>query len=299
VTTTGPDLDTAALRWAIGSQPTEDLVDIACEALVRGDDSPSLRVLAGLPPDDYWAIKQAFDDTLSELGIRLLAEQEALWQLARRIAQQIVDGEIAPLHGAAQIWADISNRIELEGDFRIFIGLSSEYEDHPDAKAELERDTVKAAQELLQRDRPRRWILLTARRGQLPLASPRSRDPIPADTLPIRLDLVESLAEWSKDYDRSGSAWGASDRPRGRSFAGRRTQDPILDGVPFLRDRPAHLDGAGAAHDLVRPLFGVDGEGAGRLGRLASSSAMSARSISDSASACRSTVAASLLTLPK
>lgn len=89
MTTPHTDLETAALRWAIGSQPWEDLVDIACAALVRGDDSPSLRVLAGLPPDDYWAIKQAFEDTLKELDITLLDEQEALWQLGRRMARQM------------------------------------------------------------------------------------------------------------------------------------------------------------------------------------------------------------------
>jgi len=110
-----PDLATAALRWAIGRMPAEELVDIATEALVRGEDSPSLRLLAGLHRNDYWAIKQAFEDTLDELSIPLLDEQDALWRLARHFAQQIVDGEIAPLGGAAQIWAEISNRITLEG----------------------------------------------------------------------------------------------------------------------------------------------------------------------------------------
>ncbi len=77
---------------------------------MRGEDTRSLRLLAGLHPDDYWAIKRALEDTVDELPIPRLDEQEGLWRLARHFAQQAVDGEIAPLAGAAQNSTPTSGR---------------------------------------------------------------------------------------------------------------------------------------------------------------------------------------------
>lgn len=219
-------LELAALRWAVGAQPAEHLPDVATEALVGGLDSPSLRMLAGVAPDNYWEIKNLFEATLGELGIPVVGEQEALWRLARQVCGQIVDGKLAPSAGAAWIWANVSHGIEREGDFRIFIGLVSELDDHPEARQQLESDIVAAAREILARQEPRRWVRLQARRCQAPLAISSSRDPspVPPESLAISSELAGSLVRWASDFDATFEAASGND-----GFASARAAEDFVE----------------------------------------------------------------------
>jgi hypothetical protein len=194
-------LQVAAWRWIVGIQPAEGLPNIATDALVDGLDTPSLRELAGASGDDYWLIKELFERTINELGLDLPDEQTALWRLAQQKANEIVSGSVAPSAGAHWIWSEICNRIEREGDLRIFIGLADEWDDHPRHRPELEADIVRAAEQLTAQREPRRWIRVQARQGMSPVAVPRTLEELPVESLPVSDGLIKSLTSWAGDYD--------------------------------------------------------------------------------------------------
>jgi hypothetical protein len=89
-------LEHAALRVAIGEQPSEDLPGVATEALLSGVDSVSLRLLAGTSSRDVRGASDLFDAALDQLGIAYPSEQEAHWRLVRAEAELIVAGEVGP-----------------------------------------------------------------------------------------------------------------------------------------------------------------------------------------------------------
>jgi hypothetical protein len=196
------ELELASLRIAVGLQPSEDLPRIAADALARGVDSPSLRAAAGLSSSEVRAAADYFKEALSELGYDAPDEQEALWRLACQTAEAIVQGDIAPYEGADWIWRNIANRMKETGDLRIFIGLASEIEDHPDYKVEYERQIVENARDLLDRGRPRRWVMVMARHGHSPTCGGEQerRDVDPAE-LPIAVDLASELRRWAERHD--------------------------------------------------------------------------------------------------
>ena len=158
-------------------------------------------MLAGSDRADYWSIKDLFESTLFELGMQLPDEQGALSQLARHVAQQIDDGEVPPAAGASWIWKSVYHRIEREGDLRIFVGLASEWEDHPDDRPTIDARIVAAANEFFNRGELRRWVRLQARCGVSPLAEPRALTPMPVDELPITGGLGETLSRWAALFD--------------------------------------------------------------------------------------------------
>ncbi len=60
------------------------------------------------------------------------------------------------------IWRSAHHRVEENGDLRIFVGLASEGEDHPENAADIEAHIVAAASELPGRGQLRRWAKLIA-----------------------------------------------------------------------------------------------------------------------------------------
>ena len=70
--------------WESGQLATEELPEVAVEALVAGIDTPSLRVLAGLPAGRMSRAVDLLDRALQELGQRPMvrlppAREAALW----------------------------------------------------------------------------------------------------------------------------------------------------------------------------------------------------------------------------
>ena len=72
----------------------EGVPEIATDALVRGLDSPALRVLAGQARWDVRDSSELFRVVLDELGIELPDPDRAQWNLARRTAGEIVAGRM-------------------------------------------------------------------------------------------------------------------------------------------------------------------------------------------------------------
>ena len=104
------DAELIAAKWYGGELSGEDMPAIACQALEQGQDGKNLRYLAGLSKPIRREIVKVVDDALQELGVRapITLHDAALW-LARRQAEDIIDGRIDPYGGACRIWLSYSS----------------------------------------------------------------------------------------------------------------------------------------------------------------------------------------------
>ena len=209
----------AAWRRRAGVESPEGLVDVAVSALVAGLDSPALAELAGADPREAHDVHDLFAEALGQLGLAWPDERTALWQVVRSTARQIVDGEVDPCDGAAWIWRHAGHDRALEGDLRVFIGLASEYEglpadgaplppgwprsaadDLPGYRDRLRRETVRAAEDLLGRAEPRRWLRLSADADHpLSLSLPSQHGtlpPVDPTGLPVPAGVAEQVDAW-------------------------------------------------------------------------------------------------------
>lgn len=92
----------------------------------------------------------------------------------------MVAGRTSPARGATELWLAYL-RTRDNGDLRVFAGLASTLDDHPEDAEQIEADMVAAARELLARPAPRRWIKLRAARGRSPLTQSTGPDDIEVD----------------------------------------------------------------------------------------------------------------------
>jgi len=197
-----------AAKLVTGDQPSEELPTVATEALLRGLDSPALAVAAGARPSDVRDARDLFHAALKELGIGLPDEQQALWLVTRDVLERIVAGTLNPVAGAEWIWTRIYYRFEKEGDLRVFIGLASEWEDHPPERSRTEESIREAAVDLLLREEPRTWIELRAQEGESPIRTSSDNSALPLSDLAISDGTRAELIAWAADYDRAAAKPG-------------------------------------------------------------------------------------------
>jgi hypothetical protein len=201
-------LEVPAWRYATGELATEDLPDIAADALTRGIDSPALRILAGQARADVRESADLFLAALDELGIDLPDPDSAHWQLARRTAAGIVAGQVRPAHGASELWRAYL-KVKDSGDLRIFVGLGSLLDDHPQDAGQIEEQIVTAARELLARAGPRTWVKLMAVPGRSPLTQTTGSYNTEIDPQALHLSdgLRSDLARWDSYFAAALSGW--------------------------------------------------------------------------------------------
>jgi hypothetical protein len=201
----------AAWRLAVGSLPSEDLPEIATGALVRGLDSPSLRILAGQPRNDVRESADLFRAALDELGIDLPDADSAQWHLVRGAARDLVAGRVTPADGASELLLAYF-KVRDSGDLRIFVGLASVLDDHPQDAARIGDQIVAAAREMLARPAPRRWIKLMAVSGRSPLTQAAGPDQAEVDpgALQLSAGLCSGLARWDGHHAAALSGWPGS-----------------------------------------------------------------------------------------
>jgi hypothetical protein len=145
---------------AMGRMPGEKIVEWAVSELVRGNDSPHLRVLAGLSKPFHWSeVDALFRKALEELGIEEPGYEAALWEYARQAARDVLDDRItAP--GACQLLSSLRDDLGSAKELLEWVQLDQVWEDlceldgpHPYLGATKENftDLVKAeARALLQ-----------------------------------------------------------------------------------------------------------------------------------------------------
>jgi hypothetical protein len=137
------------LRLAIGEQASEALPDLAANALVRGLDTESLRELAGTPAREVRDSRDLFLRSVSELGWTIPDELTARRELAIYTASEMADGRLEPYEASSWIWHSAWWQLGTPNDLGVFVGLASEWEDHPAKRPELERLMVQQARSLV------------------------------------------------------------------------------------------------------------------------------------------------------
>jgi hypothetical protein len=137
------DARLVAARWYLGELSGEEMPGIACQALELGHDGKNLRRLAGLSSPVRRDVVDVVDAALRELGVQApVAKRDAALWMARRVADEIIEGRIEPYGGACRIWLSYSSEAsELEH----WSNLTTHYE----VAAEV-GEIEKAKQEILQ-----------------------------------------------------------------------------------------------------------------------------------------------------
>jgi hypothetical protein len=120
-------------RWVLSRLPGEALPDIAVQALLQGEDSPSLRLLAGesprAPVADLWLL---FEAALSELGVKAPTQEIAVMGLAKAVAEQLLHGTIGTRQAAEQLVGLARELPKPPECMFVFLGLESELSDFSD-----------------------------------------------------------------------------------------------------------------------------------------------------------------------
>ena len=81
---------------------------------------------------------------------------------------------------------------------RIFIGLASEFEDHPDGREELRRESVRQSAALLAWEEPRRWLRLQADADRtLSMSTTQGQAPVDLKGLALFEALASRVSAWS------------------------------------------------------------------------------------------------------
>ncbi|MER5203807.1 hypothetical protein [Streptomyces sp. NPDC002825] len=143
----------AALKLALGEQPTEDLPMIAAQALADGLESPAPVELAGLsrrdPPAD---IRDLFAQAMAELEFPVPGVEEAWRERMLEAAEGMLTGSLTHYEASNEIYWCACHPERTDASTKLvdlFVGLWSSCEDWPDKRASIERDMQLAAADLL------------------------------------------------------------------------------------------------------------------------------------------------------
>jgi hypothetical protein len=140
-------------RWVLEDLGPEEVPGLAVDALEAGCGASSVAVLAGLDHPTRREVEAELPELLRHLGLIRPDRREALRIAGNACAHHMVDGSIAPLAGARRLsW--IANEFWGTDTFEqlsIFVGLASEWDDHPQHRASGEADMMAAAVALLDR----------------------------------------------------------------------------------------------------------------------------------------------------
>ncbi|MGD9853152.1 MAG: hypothetical protein AB7T38_18035 [Nitrospirales bacterium] len=139
----------AAANLVLGLLDGKNLADIATEALVEGEDSPSLRILAGLLESSSSEEQILLEKAFQELAILKPNRIQAALHLSKEIAGKILEGQLSPYQGAKNIH-EISLLVPSENILSLhpFIYWASEWEERPEDHAFMDNAIIEAAKDL-------------------------------------------------------------------------------------------------------------------------------------------------------
>ncbi|MFG1871359.1 hypothetical protein [Micromonospora arborensis] len=94
-------LQDAAILWGVGSSTADDVIAAACDCLVAGIDSPTLRILAGISAvkgSESDELRRWLEDALAELSLTYYREgsREGEEEALRIMARRLLAGTITP-----------------------------------------------------------------------------------------------------------------------------------------------------------------------------------------------------------
>lgn len=141
-------LEIAAAKVVLKIALPEDLVEAAADSLEAGLDSRSLRILAGLNAAEFDEAGSLFEQSIAELDISKPDKHDAVMQLAREYARQILSGRITPRVGGELISALSVIPQERLSELDTFVYGASEWEDRPEDGPIFEKGIIAAAKDL-------------------------------------------------------------------------------------------------------------------------------------------------------
>jgi ABC-type ATPase involved in cell division len=122
--------------------------DLAVEALAAGCDASELGVLATLSRPTRIQVEDELPALLARLDAQRPSRRRAVEIVVDDYAMQVADGVIEASAGAHKLWRLANGFYEDRRVFSqvaIFVGLASEWDDHPDARAAIETQIVAEA----------------------------------------------------------------------------------------------------------------------------------------------------------
>jgi len=133
-------------RWSLGLIRSNDLPNIAADALSNGFESKSLVELAALSQTETDEAPKLFECAMNELGQEVMSKADALKIFARVTSASILASELTPLEGAKRIWrATVDAGVKGFHDLDPFIYAASEMEDRPEDRPFFERAILEEA----------------------------------------------------------------------------------------------------------------------------------------------------------
>jgi hypothetical protein len=146
-------LELVLARWELNDLVPEDVPEVAANAIAQGCEASELAVLALLHRPTQADVEDELGGLLDRLAVRRPSSREAARLVVGSYAQQMVDGSIAPYAGSLKLWRlanDLHKDKVVFEQLAIFVGLASEWEDHPTDRLEHEAGMIARADALLQ-----------------------------------------------------------------------------------------------------------------------------------------------------
>ncbi|MDH6522697.1 hypothetical protein M2163_000795 [Streptomyces sp. SAI-135] len=115
---------TIAWKYVANLISVEDLPMLAAHLLTVGQDSPSLRDLAGRSRHEHPAdLRQLFGHTMEELGIQIPDYETAERRFLHHMATELSSGALSPKIAAHRVWQGIEALTDPEREFVAAVGL--------------------------------------------------------------------------------------------------------------------------------------------------------------------------------
>src|ERR1043166_2761635 len=128
-----PEIRALLANLWLGIAEPRCLVDWATDQLVAGQDSPHLRILAGLNGNDREEIQAFFAKALTDLGIPLPDREQCLIYRCGDVARDILKGAISPLT-AFNLLGQITMEVKYPAVLRCWTQLETDLEAMDDAE---------------------------------------------------------------------------------------------------------------------------------------------------------------------
>jgi hypothetical protein len=141
-------------EWELGLLAPECVPEPAVAALERGCEANEVAVLAGLNRPLRGEVEAELAGLLRRVGVARPSRAEALKIVVDARARAIVDGALSPADGAHELWRlanDFWGDEVVRDQLVVFVGLASEWDDHPDWRTSYEVQIVEAARALQMR----------------------------------------------------------------------------------------------------------------------------------------------------
>ena len=106
-------------------------------------------MLAGAHREEYDENRSLFVAAMQELGADAPLAGATTRELVRFWASELAAEAVPPYEGARRIWWRGWETLGRPDELTAFVGLVSQWEDHPEQRAEYEREIVTAARKLL------------------------------------------------------------------------------------------------------------------------------------------------------